>query len=398
MRRCTAVQTWLSFTLVILGLAGCNALRPKDPLSSYALPGEIEAERGVVTDFTKGVVASAKASVGLGPNEAAAQRAFSEAMQVYDMAANAPPGKRQSEFQAAAKAFSRAASRWPKSSIEEDARFYRAEALFFADRYPAAEDEFADVLSKFPSSKHIDAISRRRFQIAKYWLDHQEQTGTPSLMPNLTSRDRPTFDGFGNAIRVLERIRLDDPTGELADDATILAATACFREGKYYRADELLDDLRRSFPNSEHQYEAHMIGLKCKIQLYQGPDYDAGPLTDAEEIVQQMRRLFPTESGKDNEFLTKAYKDIRMNRAVREMKLARYRDRRQEYRAARTQYARVVHEYSDTSLADTARTRLNELGGLPDLPPQRLEWLARAFPTASESQPLIATKPDKVQR
>ena len=51
MRRCTAVQTWLSFTLVILGLAGCNALRPKDPLSSYALPGEIEAERGVVTDI-----------------------------------------------------------------------------------------------------------------------------------------------------------------------------------------------------------------------------------------------------------------------------------------------------------------------------------------------------------
>ena len=111
-----------------------------------------------------------------------------------------------------------------------------------------------------------------------------------------------------------------------------------------------------------------------------------------------LRSLLPTESGKDNEFLTKAYKDIRMNRAVREMKLARYRDRRQEYRAARTQYARVVHEYSDTSLADTARTRLNELGGLPDLPPQRLEWLARAFPTASESQPLIATKPDKVQR
>ena len=177
-------------------------------------------------------------------------------------------------------------------------------------------------------------------------------------MPNFFARERPTFDKFGNAIKVLERIRLDDPTGEIADDATMLAAKACFDQEKYYRADELLTDLRRSFPNSEHQYPAHVISLKCKTRLYQGPDYSVGPLDEAEEIVRQMRRQFPNEAADDEAFLTAAYKDVRMNRAIREMNLAQYRDRRKEYRAARTQYERVAREFSDTSLAGQAKERL----------------------------------------
>ena len=212
-----------------------------------------------------------------------------------------------------------------------------------------------------------------------------------AIAPNFLARDRPTFDRFGNAIKLLERIRLDDPTGELADDATMLAATSSFEQGKPYRADELLTDLRRSFPNSPHQYNAHMLGLKTKIQLYQGPSYAPGPLDSAEEMVKQMRRQFPAESRKDNEFLAKAYKDIRMNRAVRSITQARYRDQRQEYRAARVLYERVAREFSDTSLSNDAEVRLAQLEGLPDLPPQRLQVLANAFPTSSDDQTLIAS-------
>ena len=80
-----------------------------------------------------------------------------------------------------------------------------------------------------------------------------------------------------------------------------------------------------------------------------------------------------------------------MNRAIREMARARARDRRKEYRAARVRYERVVHEYSDTSLARDAEERLAQLEGLPDLPPQRLQVLANVFPSSSDEQPLIAT-------
>lgn len=398
MSRCKAFWTWLSCLLLLTTFVGCKSMRPDDPLSSYNLPGDVDPDRGMLTEFTDGLVASARSTMGLGPNEAAAQQQFDEAMAIYKNASGLPVGQRPAEFDRAAKAFSKAALRWPNSSIEEDSLFYRAESLFFADRYPKAEANFGTLLSKYTSSKHIDAISRRRFQIAKYWLDHHDEQSGTSFVPNLTSRDRPTFDKFGNAIKLLERIRLDDPTGELSDDATMLAATASYKAGKYYRADELLNDLRRSFPNSKHQYNAHMIGLQCKMELYQGPSYDAGPLDSAEEIVRQMKRQFPSESIEDAEYLDKAFKDVRMNRAVREMNLARYRDRRQEYRAAKTQYQRVAREFSDTSLADVARERLAELGDAPDLPPQRLEWLANAFPAPDEDKPLIATRPNTTRR
>ena len=70
-----------------------------------------------------------------------------------------------------------------------------------------------------------------------------------------------------------------------------------------------------------------------------------------------------------------------MNQAKRDYRLAEYRDRREEYRAAKLQYERVAREFSDTSLAEDAKARLAELKGSPDVPPQRLEWLAKAFPT-----------------
>lgn len=397
MRRCKAVLAWFSCSLVLF-LVGCASLRNDDPLSSYSLPGDVDPDRGIISEISDGFVSSARATMGIGPNEDAAKQQFAEAMSLYRDAGQLQDAERRSQFDKAAKAFAKSAGRWPNSSIEEDAMFYRAESFFFADRYPKAETIFGELITKYQSSKYIDKVSQRRFQIAKYWLDHHQQREELAVVPNFYSRERPTFDKFGNAIKILERIRLDDPTGELADDATILAATTCFQDGRKYRADELLDDLRRSFPNSNHQYNAHMLGLKCKVQLYQGPSYSAGPLDDAEELIKQMRRQFPSESQQDTEFLAQAFKDVRMNRAVREMNLARYRDRRKEYRAARTQYDRVVREYADTSLAGEAQERLAQLGGQPDLPPQKLEFLARMFPSNEQQQPLIATKPGSTRR
>lgn len=395
MRRCKTV--WACSALLLI--TGCAMLRQDDQLtSSYGLPGDEDPDQGIISDVAENFMRSARASVGLGPNEEVAKQQFSESMSLYREAAQLEGAARGAKFDKAAKAFGRAASRWPNSSIEEDAMFYRAESYYFADRYPKAETVFGELLAKYQSSKYIDKVSQRRFLIAKYWLDHHKQHKELAIAPNFASRDRPRFDKFGNAIKILERIRLDDPTGELADDATMLAASACFESGRYYRADELLDDLRRSFPNSKHQYQGHMLGLKCKVQLYQGPNYSGSPLDDAEELVKQMRRQFPRESQGDQEFLAKAFKDVRMNRAVREMNLARYRDRRKEYRAAKTQYNRVAREYSDTSLAAEAEERLAQLGGAPDLPPQRLEFLAKMFPADEEQRPLIATKPGPISR
>ena len=379
----------LGLLVALLACSGCNGLRKTTPESAFLADESVD--EGILSGVSNQMMANVRSAVGLGPSEEAAKEAFTAAMGQYRQAIKTENSSRPAAFEDAAKAFRNAAARWPNSSIEEDALFYQGECTFFAERYPKAQSIFGQLVAKYPSSRYIDTVSKRRFQIAKYWIDHDQQTNDIPIAPNLIARDRPTFDRFGNAIKLLERIRLDDPTGDLADDATILAASSCFEKQKYFRADELLSDLRSSFPNSPHQYQAHMLGLKVKIRLYQGPQYDPGPLDAAEEIVKQMRRQFPNESRDDIEFLETIYKDIRMNRAIREMARARARDRRKEYRAARVRYERVVRDYSDTSLARDAEQRLAQLSGLPDLPPQRLQILAKAFPSSSDEQPLMAT-------
>jgi outer membrane protein assembly factor BamD (BamD/ComL family) len=378
--------------LGIVTATGCASLQ-RDAETLDFPDSDREESQGLLGATPARAWEQARAAVGLGPDENQATELFHMAQRQYQEAGQLPGAERRQAYLKAAALFAKAARHWPNSALEEDSLFYQGESYFFADRYPRCEEVLGNLIQRYPNSRHIDRADARRFALAKYWIDHHRQDPLPALAPNLTSRDRPVFDRFNHGIRVLERIRLDDPTGNMADDATMAAGAACFAQGNYHRADELLTDLRRSYPSSEHQFEAHLLGLQCKMQLYQGPSYDGGPLDEAEQLIRQLRRQFPEQAREHDEFLARTWKDVRMNRAVREMELARYFDRRQEYRAARQYYDRVARDYADTSLAGEARGRLAKLEERPDKPPQRLAWLADMFPTPEGEEPLMASKP-----
>ena len=46
-------------------------------------------------------------------------------------------------------------------------------------------------------------------------------------------------------------MRIDDPTGKLADDATIALANAYFEQERYLDAADTYEDLRVNFPSSQ---------------------------------------------------------------------------------------------------------------------------------------------------
>jgi outer membrane protein assembly factor BamD (BamD/ComL family) len=192
---------------------------------------------------------------------------------------------------------------------------------------------------------------------------------------------------------VLEKIRIDDPAGKLADDATLLAGNAQYKRGNYLEADQFYTDLRRNFPDSEHQFRAHVLGLQCKFQIYQGPDYDQTPLVEAEKLVKTIRRQFPQESEKEIKFLEESFKEVRKRKALAEWELAQYYDAKAEYRAAKHHYDRVVKDYSDTSLAEAARTRVTEIAGLPPVPENRFAWLTDRFSRQEDEKSSYGTGP-----
>ena len=55
-------------------------------------------------------------------------------------------------------------------------------------------------------------------------------------------------------------MRMYDPTGPLADDSLMATAIAYFRRGQFENAALDFDQLRKEYPNSEHQKAAHISG------------------------------------------------------------------------------------------------------------------------------------------
>jgi outer membrane protein assembly factor BamD (BamD/ComL family) len=316
-----------------------------------------------------------KTAVGLGPNEQIARAAYAEGEQLF----------RDKSYRAAAKKFAEAVERGPHSPIEQDAMFMLAESHFFADRYIKARDAYDELVKEHPNTRYLDAIVDREWEIARYWEHFEEYDPDWVLTPNAYDRTRPWFDTIGHAIKTYDNIRLNDPTGPRADDAIMATANIYFQRGRYDDADYHYTLLRREYPRSELQFEAHLLGLQAKLRKYQGADYDGSPLEEAKTLVKQLRMQFDGRlSNEEKERLRTVEAQLNLEIATRDYRMAEYFDGTKHYGAARHYYAQVMQKYPDTELATRARERVGQISGEPEKPPKRLAWLVDMFPESSE--------------
>jgi outer membrane protein assembly factor BamD (BamD/ComL family) len=344
-----------------------------------------------------------KRLTGRGPNREVARQLYGEGEEIYREALAArsenTPTNANRRFIEASERFAAAAERWPDSALEEDALFRAAESRFFADHYVKSNDYFEQLVKKYPNTRYLDLVGARRFLIAQYWLKLHAAPGPKGWMFNLTDQERPWTDTFGHAVRVYDRMRLDDPTGKLADDATIAAANAYFLRGDYQKADQYYTDLRMHFPSSEHQFMGHFLGIQAKLKGYRGPDFTGDGLEEAEKLIKQARRQFPHEMKQHEDALNRAFREVRYRKAEREWQMARYYEQRKEYGAARLYYDLLIDEYEDTPFADKARRQVEQIVDQPLTPPQRLAWLVKLFPEPGQPRPITARSPsDSTER
>lgn len=310
-------------------------------------------------------------ATGQGPDEPLAHRLFAEADALFH----------ERKYLEAAKRYKAAARRWPDSTLEEDALLMLAESYFFADRYSKASDAYANLLTKYENSRHIDTVTRRQFAIARYW-DSLMQAGKAQGLFNLSDRTRPFFDLWGNTRAIYESIPINDPTSPLADDATMALANLNYLKGRYEDAAYNYELLRKNYSQSEHQPAAHLLGLHANLLAYQGPQYDAAPLERAEDLANQSLTQFAVPLAQERERLLAARAAIREERARRDFEAGEYYYRLRYYRAAREYYAYVLQKYADTSFAAHAQARMQETEHLPPVPPDRLKWLYDWIPTS----------------
>lgn len=392
--RPSPVRLAVALTAALLfGSTGCRTTKPPDPTAAPA--GQMPAAGGAaqpadglpgvsVKDFREDSTAGAPAKgwsafnpknikrgfmtlIGQGPNEQIARIAYSEGDVLF----------REKQYAEAAKLYRKAARRWPESTLEEDALFMAGESYFFADQYYKASDEFAALLKAHENSRHLDRVVVRDFAIARYWESQADKH--TSWLPNFSDKTMPHFDAIGNAIAVYESIRLNDPTGPLADDALFATANAYFVRSRYEDADYHYDLIRKEYPRSEFQMQAHVLGLRAKLRTYQGAEYDEKPLNESEKLIDVTLVQFAADMPDERERLIRARKAIRIQKAEREWENGEYYYRRHYYRAARYHYSSLLKDYPDTNFADMAQARLDETKSYRPVPKNYFLWIGRIF-------------------
>jgi TolA-binding protein len=254
--------------------------------------------------------------------------------------------------------------------IEEDALFMVAECQFAQKRYPWAQDGYGTLLEKYPSTRHMDEVTRRLFFIGQTWLGvppapaktndvelvQHSESGAPvpaldavrgpsswPIVPNLFDRTEPVFDTHGRAMQALESIWRHDATGPLADDALMLQATYYQRKGDNVEAARLYKLVREQYPDSTHFQNAFLLGSHVTLASYDGAEYEGGPLTESRQLKEASRQLFANLSDEQKQRLDAELKAIRGAEMEREWRKVEFYIQKQQPESIALHCNRILH-------------------------------------------------------
>lgn len=298
--------------------------------------------------------------------------------------------------------------------IREEAIFYLAESQFQQNSLADATGNYQLLVKDYPSTRYMDESTHRLFEISKRWLGVDTFATTDEIrqvnaedgadnaplssqkvdsrfngLPNFTDRSRPVFDKGGHALKALKTIWLNDPSGPLADDSLMLAATYYLRNEDYREADRLFTILREQFPKSPHLQNAFVLGSHVKLMSYQGAAYDEQLLVDSKQLKEQSLRLFPDLPEGDR--VRTELKMIHEAEAKREWDQAIFYEKKRKPRAVYVHCKEVVQKYPNSSYAPRARAKLAELGVTVSGGPKSAPSLIPLRPT--EEAPPQAAQP-----
>ncbi|MFG0333337.1 MAG: tetratricopeptide repeat protein, partial [Maioricimonas sp. JB049] len=275
--------------------------------------------------------------------------------------------------------------------LEEDALFMLAECQFAQRRYPYAQDSYDELLNRYPSTRHLDDVTRRMFRISQYWLGFSEDAAPPSekgdvelanhvatldnpspeslpkrrpsamaVVPNVADRSRPVFDAEGRAIQALRSIWLHDAAGPLADDALMLSANHYLQKGDYIEAARFYRLVREQYPDSPHFRHAYILGSHVTLASYGGPDYDGTTLAQAKDLKQTASRLFPDLSEEERKRLQAELENIAEQEVAREWAKVEFYRRKNQPESVSLYCYLIINRYPDSKYAEMARQMLEQ--------------------------------------
>lgn len=321
--------------------------------------------------------------------------------------------------------------------IEEDALFMHAESLFKQRKYSWAQDAYDRLLERYPSSRHLDDVTRRMFAIAQSWMgfpdvqDDNVQLASGELQKtnprtgdrrfekpsffNIGDDSRPLFDTAGRALQALQTIWLHDANGPLADDALMLTANYHLQTADFVEAARVYQLLCEQYPDSPHFKDAYLLQSHVRLAAYEGPGYDDKSLNSSKQLKETAQRLFPNLDPEQRQKLNEELDRISVIELQREWHLVEFYQSKGNDAAVVLHCNLILNKHPDSEYAKRARKALEEVaerkrrGSGRSLNPFRDEDESIGSPvfdgivprpanvrqqTTPSSQPATATLPD----
>jgi len=324
------------------------------------------------------------------------------------------------QYKQAEKSFKAIAKQYKQTQVQEDALFMTAESQFQRKRYSWAQDSYDRLLKEFPATRYLDRVSRRKFEIARIWLqfpaniktsdiqpvnfDNPPSTPPPKspnhttydpsrripIFPNFWDRSRPVFDTHNRALEALKSIWIKDPSGPLADDALMMTAGYYVRAGNYSEAARVFSTLRGQYPQSPYLEKAYIIGSQMTLVSHQGPAYDGSNLDEAQKLKSAALRLFPKSIDRDR--LRDELRKINEAKAREQWVTALFWKKKNKPQAVAIYCRRVIEDYPKTKYAALARDLLAEVD------PQTATVESRKTAASPETQTTTPTTPKTPRR
>ncbi len=337
------------------------------------------------------------------------------------MMADAEAAFAAEDFKKARKLFGKVADDTANPAlVAEKARFYEAECRRQQKEYPDAMATYHKLLNDFQYGVYRERAVGQMYAIADYWLEDtrgqmekeaEKSEGKRWFVPwNFVHFDKtkPLLDEEGHALKSLENVYFNDPTGPHAEKALFLAGYVHFHRGNFKEAEQLLSQMleigERNPPKNEEiaklRERGYELAILAKNNATGGAAYDGRKAGEALQMIQRAKATQPELVAKRGEFLDNQMKMIRYQQAEKDFQIAEFYRRIGKAPAAWFYYELVRRRYYGTEFHDKAVARMNEIHG--DLVAQqsqsefakatRREWnkwvLGQETPSLAKDQPI----------
>jgi TolA-binding protein len=276
----------------------------------------------------------------------------------------------QGKLAEAEKAFAKIAKDRKGTPWGENSQYYLAECQFQQKKYVNAHDSYERLHADYPATEYLEKLVQREYDIARLWFAQADPQAPRSQKLPWTGHfdgSLPLVDTQGSALRALEHVRQNHPTGPLADDAALEIAQYYTKHNDFESAALYYDQFIAEYRKSPHLQRAQLEAIDARMKAYLGPEYDGSGLEKVRLLVRQTMQSFP-ERQASYEKLYHTLDLVNDAQAEKTFQDGMYYKRIGKVASAEFYLGKIPQRWPNSPWAVKAKVELAQLAKLPRKP------------------------------